>query len=69
MQDLNKQNRIREELSELEQNQVALASAKENTSKKRADNKEFWQTQLQATTDQRQKVKDADDVYKKQIAV
>lgn len=48
---------------------MALATAKENTSKKRADNKEFWHTQLQATTDQRQKMKDADDVYKKQVAV
>lgn len=31
--------------------------------------KQFWQEQLQATEEQRQKEKDASDVYKKQIEV
>ena len=69
MNDLERKNRIREELNELESNQAALATAKETSQKMRADTKEFWASQLQATTQQRQKEKDADEVLKKQIAV
>lgn len=69
MNDLLRQNKLEQEMSEMASNQAAMANQKEKKQQAHAEMKQFWQDQLQENRDQRQRQKDADDVYKKQIEV
>ena len=65
--DLQRKVKVEEELSELASNQAEMAVQAEQMKNARGELKQFWQNQVAATAEQRQKEKDCSDVYKKQI--